>query len=73
MRNVEEWTGLPLSELVRATAWNQAESLGIPGIGKLEAGYRANLVQLSDDRTPRAVWIDGVRKWKQEDNACAVN
>ncbi|WP_337746489.1 Gfo/Idh/MocA family oxidoreductase [Victivallis vadensis] len=73
LRNVVQWTGRPLAELVRATAWNQAESLGIPGIGKLETGFRANLVRLSEDCTPRTVWIDGVRKWNREEAECAVN
>ena len=67
LRHVKEWTGLPLEELVRTTAWNQAESLGIPGIGKLEPGFRANLVRLSDDLEPEAVWIDGTLKWSKKE------
>jgi len=67
LRHVKEWTGLPLEELVRTTAWNQAESLGIPGIGKLEPGFRANLVRLSDDLEPEAAWIDGTLKWSKEE------
>jgi N-acetylglucosamine-6-phosphate deacetylase len=65
LRPVKEWTGLPLEELVRTTAWNQAESLGFPAIGKLEPGFRANLVRLSDDLEPEAAWIDGTLKWSK--------
>ena len=34
LRNVFEWTGLPLSELIKTTSWNQAQSLGWKGSGK---------------------------------------
>ncbi|WP_337746522.1 N-acetylglucosamine-6-phosphate deacetylase [Victivallis vadensis] len=59
LRNVRDWTGLPLGELVRCCGSNQAESLGIPGIGRLEPGFRADLVRLSPELTPEAVWIGG--------------
>ena len=53
VRHVAEITGLPLSQIVKATSWNQARSLGIKGFGKLEAGYHADIVLLDEDF---AVW-----------------
>lgn len=49
VRNVAAITGLPLHQLVKATSWNQAQSLGLQGFGKLEAGFFADLVILNDD------------------------
>jgi N-acetylglucosamine-6-phosphate deacetylase len=49
VRNVARLTGLPLDQLVKATSWNQARSLGLDGFGKLEPGYHADLVVLDDD------------------------
>ena len=46
LRNVHEITGMPLKELVKATSWNQAQSLGLQGVGKIEKGYKANIVLL---------------------------
>ena len=42
-------TGMPLHQLVKATSWNQARSLGLEGLGRLEPGYHADLVVLEDD------------------------
>ena len=63
VRNVCKWTGLPLKEIVRTTAYNQARSLGFNDIGKLEAGFRANFVKLSRELYPQAAWIGGQQKW----------
>ena len=63
VRNVCKWTGLPLKEIVRTTAYNQARSLGFTDIGKLEAGFRANFVKLSRELYPQAAWIGGQMKW----------
>ena len=52
-------TGMPLSDAVRTTAWNQAESLGIPRRGKLEEGFFADIVLLDDSLTPRATFCEG--------------
>lgn len=42
-------TGLSLSELIRTTALNQAESLGIRDIGRIEPGYKAEFALLDSD------------------------
>lgn len=49
LRNVAQLTKMPLDQLVKATSWNQARSLGLEGLGKLEAGYHADLVVLDED------------------------
>jgi N-acetylglucosamine-6-phosphate deacetylase len=62
LRRVSKITNLPLSELSKTTAWNQAESLGIPESGKLEKGYRADIVVLNEDHEPQDVFVDGKLK-----------
>lgn len=49
LRNVAEITGMPLHQLVKATSWNQAQSLGLDGFGKIEPGFHADLVFLNPD------------------------
>ncbi len=49
VRNIVELTGLPLHQIVKATSWNQARSLGLDGFGKIEPGFHADLVILNDD------------------------
>lgn len=49
LRNVAEITGLPLDQIVKATSWNQARSLGLDGFGKIECGFHADLVVLEPD------------------------
>lgn len=62
LRNAHLVTGLPLSELVKTTSLNQAQSLGLAGVGKLESGYLADIVVLADDFTPVAVFVEGQRR-----------
>jgi len=59
LRNVFEWTGLPLSELVKTTSWNQAQSLGWEGLGKIEAGYCADITMLNEDFSVWKTLVDG--------------
>ncbi len=49
VRNIAQLTGLPLHQIVKATSWNQARSLGLDGFGKLEPGYHADVVLLEED------------------------
>jgi N-acetylglucosamine-6-phosphate deacetylase len=53
LRNLACVTGLPLADLVAVTSWNQARSLGLRDVGKLEPGYAADVVLLEADF---AVW-----------------
>ena len=62
LRNVHEITGLPLSDLVKNTSWNQARSLGLEKTGKIERGFRADLVILDDDFEVHAVFVNGERR-----------
>lgn len=62
LRRVRDLTGLPLQELVKTTGWNQARSLGFPGLGRTEAGAAADLVVLDDAMQPIQVWLDGSRR-----------
>ena len=59
LRNVQELTGKPLSELVKATSWNQARSLGLHDLGKIEPGYTADLVLLDGEYDILKTIIDG--------------
>ncbi|RYD19451.1 MAG: N-acetylglucosamine-6-phosphate deacetylase [Verrucomicrobiaceae bacterium] len=58
---VRDLTGLPLSEIARVTSWNQARSLGLEGVGKLERGHHADLVMLDRDLNVHGVWVAGRR------------
>jgi N-acetylglucosamine-6-phosphate deacetylase len=49
LKNVVELIDLPLHQIVKATSWNQAQSLGLEGFGKIEPGFHADLVILDDD------------------------
>lgn len=62
-RNILDVTGLPPATVIKATSWNQARSLGLEGVGKIERGFLADLVLL-DPHTckPEVVWVEGVRK-----------
>ena len=56
-------TGLPLSEAIRATSLNQAESLGIKGRGKLEKNYIADIVLLNQNFDVLTTICEGVVKY----------
>ncbi len=59
LKNVHEITGLPLSALVRTTSWNQARALNLPGFGRIEPGYHADLTALDADFEVSDVWVGG--------------
>jgi N-acetylglucosamine-6-phosphate deacetylase len=61
-KNVAEVTGLPLTELVKTTSWNQALDLGLKRLGKLEAGFVADITVMDDQFKVAAVFVDGVRR-----------
>ncbi len=63
LRNVHRITGKPLSELVKATSWNQAQSLGLHGLGKIAPGYTADLVLLDAEWNTLKTIIDGEVKF----------
>lgn len=49
VRNIVGLIPLPLHQIVKATSWNQARSLGLEDLGKLEPGYYADIVLLDSD------------------------
>lgn len=59
LKNVHEITGLPLSELVKATSYNQARSLGLDKLGKIAPGFFADIVLMDDNFTPQKVLVNG--------------
>lgn len=59
VRNIVQLTGLPLHQIVKATSWNQARSLGLEGFGKLEPGYHADIVLLEEDFTVWKTLVSG--------------
>ena len=63
LKNVHRLSGKPLSDLVKATSWNQAQSLGLEGLGKIAPGFTADMVLLDDDFNTCKVFIDGVEKY----------
>lgn len=59
VRNVAKLIPLPLDQLVKATSWNQARSLGLDGLGKLEPGYFADIVLLDPDFSVWKTLVNG--------------
>lgn len=49
LANAAAATGLPLAQLVATTSWNQAQSLGLGGLGRIEPGFIADLAILDED------------------------
>ena len=62
LKNVYEITGLPLAQLVKTTSWNQAQTLGLQKLGRIEPGYYADIVILDEDFVPRNVFVNGEQR-----------
>lgn len=62
LANIHEITGLPLWQLVKTTSWNQAESLGLEGIGRLEEGFCADIAILDKEFQVKQTFVDGIAK-----------
>jgi N-acetylglucosamine-6-phosphate deacetylase len=52
-------TGLPLHQIVKATSWNQAQSLGLEEFGKLAPGYHADIVLMNEDFSVWKTFVGG--------------
>ncbi len=59
---VSKITGLPLTEIVKATSWNQAQSLGLDGLGKIAPGFYADIALLDKNFNCVQTFVDGVAK-----------
>lgn len=66
LKRLVRLTGLPLSEAVRATALNQAESLNLGKRGKLEKGFIADIVLLDEELDVQKTICGGVLKWERK-------
>ena len=62
LKNVHEVTGIDLPELVRTTSLNQAQELGITDLGRIQAGFRADLALLDDAFNVAQVFIAGQKR-----------
>jgi len=59
-----EVTGWSLQEAIKTTSWNQAQSLGITGRGKLAAGFYADLTVLDGALEPQITIVEGEIRWR---------
>lgn len=59
LKNVVEFTGLPLNEIIRTCAANQAKALRLNDRGLLQQGYLADLTLLSPSLDPVATYVGG--------------
>ncbi len=59
LRNACEISGEPLSRVVRMSSLNQAEALGLKGLGRIEPGYRADIVLLDENFNVKQAFVDG--------------
>ena len=64
-RRLVRLTGLPLSEAIAATSFNQASSLNLGQRGKLLPGWQADVVLLDADLIPRMTICAGEVRWRQ--------
>lgn len=59
LKNINEVTDLPLSELIKSATLTPALSIGLKDIGKIEPGYCADMVMLDDNFEVVKTWVDG--------------
>lgn len=57
---IHEITGEPLQDLVATTSWNQARALQLPGLGKIEKGFTANLTVLDVNFEVLRAFVAGI-------------
>ena len=66
LRNVYQITGIPLKELIKTTSWNQAQSLCLHEVGKIEKGFKANIALLSEDFEVAGTMVKGRLLYRNE-------
>ena len=62
LKNIAEVSQLPLEKIIQTTSYNQAQSLGISHVGKIEKDFIADVVLLDENYDVQLVMIDGVIK-----------
>jgi N-acetylglucosamine-6-phosphate deacetylase len=55
--------GVGVVDAIRAATRTPADALGLPDLGRIEPGARADLVLLGDDLGARATWLGGQKIW----------
>ena len=63
LRNVANITGIPLNELSKTTAANQARTLGLHDRGAIKQGLLADLTLLNRDYEVQATFVGGELRW----------
>ncbi|MBR2374421.1 MAG: N-acetylglucosamine-6-phosphate deacetylase [Lentisphaeria bacterium] len=66
LKHLIKLTGLPLCEAIRATSFNQAESLGLGKRGKLEKGFIADIALLDNNLDVQKTICSGIVKWEKK-------
>jgi N-acetylglucosamine-6-phosphate deacetylase len=59
LKNISKIAGKPLPELIKTTSYNQAKSLGLERLGKIEENYIADIVILDENFSPVHVFVNG--------------
>ncbi|SHJ38499.1 N-acetylglucosamine-6-phosphate deacetylase [Rubritalea squalenifaciens DSM 18772] len=60
---VADLIDLPLTEIVKATSWNQAQSLGLENHGKIEPGFTGDIAILDKSFHSVATFVDGEQRF----------
>lgn len=66
LKRLVHLTGLPLSDAVRCTSLNQAESLGLGKRGRIEKDHIADIVLLDGELDVRMTLVGGTVRWRRE-------
>lgn len=66
LKNIAGLVSLPLQEIVKTTSWNQARSLGLESIGKIEPGYCADIAILDKEFRVWKTLVDGEDRYHSE-------
>jgi N-acetylglucosamine-6-phosphate deacetylase len=64
LRNIQEITNQPLSELIKTTSYNQSRSLGMHDLGKIKESYKADITVLNEKFEPEMVFVNGELKYR---------
>lgn len=62
LANTAKVTNLPLTELVKTTSWNQAQSLGLKHLGKIAPNFHADITILDKKFNCTQTFINGTPK-----------
>ncbi len=60
---VADLVDLPLHQIVKATSWNQAQSLGLENHGKIEPGFIGDIAILSKEFKSTATFVNGKQRF----------